>query len=41
MDESIQKLRAEADNEHNMMIEQISWQMISGEIKPMLEERIS
>jgi hypothetical protein len=40
MDESIQKLRAEADNEHNMMIDQNKLaDDIWAEIKPMLEER--
>ena len=40
MDESIQKLRAEADNEHNMMIDQNKQaDEIWVEIKPMLEER--
>ncbi len=40
MDESIQKLRAEADNEHKMMIEQNELaDKIWEEIKPMLEER--
>ena len=40
MDESIQKLRAEADNEHTLMIEQNKLaDEIWGEIKPMLEER--
>ena len=40
MDESIQKRRAEADNEHNMMIDQNKLaDDIWAEIKPMLEER--
>ncbi len=40
MDESIQKLRAEADNEHSLMIEQNKLaDEIWLEIKPMLEER--
>ncbi|MBI88232.1 MAG: hypothetical protein CMB67_04305 [Euryarchaeota archaeon] len=40
MDESIQKLRAEADNEHGLMIEQNKLaDKIWSEIKPMLEER--
>tara|TARA_B100000686_G_scaffold117748_1_gene124940 strand:- start:4521 stop:5456 length:936 start_codon:yes stop_codon:yes gene_type:complete len=40
MDESINKLRAEADNEHTLMIEQNKLaDEIWEEIKPMLEER--
>ena len=40
MEESIQKLRAEADNEHKLMIEQNKLaDQIWDEIKPMLEER--
>jgi len=40
MDESIQKLRAEADNEHSQMIEQNKLaDEIWEEIKPMFEER--
>ena len=40
MDESIQKLRAEADNEHKLMLEQNALaDEIWSEIKPMFEER--
>ena len=40
MDESIQRLRAEADNEHKLMLEQNSLaDEIWNEIKPMFEER--
>ena len=40
MDESIQRLRAEADNEHKLMIEQNSLaDEIWSEIKPLFEER--
>ncbi len=40
MDESIQKLRAEADNEHKLMVEQNTLaDEIWVEIKPMFEER--
>jgi len=40
MDESIQRLRAEADNEHKLMIEQNGLaDEIWGEIKPLFEER--
>ncbi len=40
MDESIQRLRAEADNEHKLMLEQNSLaDEIWSEIKPMFEER--
>jgi len=40
MDESIQRLRAEADNEHNLMLEQNRLaDEIWGEIKPLFEER--
>ena len=40
MDESIQRLRAEADNEHKLMLEQNSLaDEIWSEIKPLFEER--
>ena len=40
MDESIQRLRAEADNEHKLMVEQNSLaDDIWGEIKPLFDER--
>ena len=40
MDESIQRLRAEADNEHKLMLEQNSLaDEIWNEIKPLFEER--
>tara|TARA_B100001115_G_C15789054_1_gene388901 strand:- start:184 stop:1173 length:990 start_codon:yes stop_codon:yes gene_type:complete len=40
MDESIQRMRAEADNEHKLMLEQNSLaDEIWNEIKPMFEER--
>ena len=40
MDESIQRMRAEADNEHKLMLEQNSLaDQIWNEIKPMFEER--
>ena len=40
MDEAIQRLRAEADNEHKLMLEQNSLaDEIWGEIKPLFEER--